>query len=64
MPLITVKAGKIPAEKKKELIEKLTQTAVEVTSVPASSFMVFIEEYEYDSIGVGGQTIADKLANK
>jgi 4-oxalocrotonate tautomerase len=64
MPVITVQLKKTPAEKKKELIEKLTATAATVTNSPASSFTVFIEEYEPDSIGIGGQTLAEKLANK
>ncbi len=62
MPVITMKMGKIPTNKKKELIEKLTQTAVEVTSVPASSYMVFIEEYDYDNIGVSGQMLSEKFS--
>jgi 4-oxalocrotonate tautomerase len=64
MPVITVQMAKNSAEKKKELIEKLTSAAVEVTNIPASSYTVFIEEFEYDSIGVGGQTLAEKFANK
>lgn len=51
MPVITIKTGKTPPEKKKELIEKITNVAVEVTSSPASSFTIFIEEYDGDSIG-------------
>ena len=64
MPLITVKMKNTTAEKKKELIEKLTAAAVEVTNTPASSYMVFIEEYDAGSIGVGGQTLAEKLAKQ
>lgn len=64
MPVITVKMGKSSVEKKKELIEKLTSAATEVTNIPASSYTVFIDEFEYDSIGVGGQTLAEKLATK
>lgn len=64
MPLITVKMGKTQPEKKKQLIEKLTAAAVEVTTIPASSFTVFIEEYDLDSIGVGGQTLSEKFAKK
>lgn len=64
MPVITIKMKKTQAEKKKELIEKLTAAAVEVTNSPASAFTVFIEEYEADSIGIGGQTLIEKLANK
>ena len=64
MPVITVKIGKTNVEKKKALIEKLTSAAVEVTNAPASAFTVFIEELELDNIGVGGQTFAEKFANK
>ncbi|MDT8899988.1 4-oxalocrotonate tautomerase DmpI [Anaeroselena agilis] len=64
MPVITVKMRKIPAEKKKELIEKLTAAATEVTNAPASSYTVFIEEYELDSIGIGGQPLSERLANR
>lgn len=64
MPVITVKMGKAQAKEKKKLIEKLTATAVEVTNIPASSYSVFIEELDLDSIGVGGQTLAEKFANK
>jgi 4-oxalocrotonate tautomerase len=60
MPEITMKIGKIPVEKKKELIQKLTQTAVEVTSIPASKYMVFIEEYDRENIGVGGVQLSPK----
>lgn len=64
MPVITMKMKKTQPEKKKELIEKLTSVAAEVTNSPAISFTVFIEEYDPDSIGIGGQTLAEKLANK
>ncbi|MEL7657106.1 MAG: 4-oxalocrotonate tautomerase DmpI [Bacillota bacterium] len=64
MPVITIKTGKTQPEKKKELVEKLTNAAVEATSIPASSFMVFVEEFELESIGVGGQTLAEKMASK
>jgi 4-oxalocrotonate tautomerase len=64
MPVITIKIGKIQPDKKKELIEKLTKAAVEVTSIPASSYLVFIEEFELENIGVGGQTLAEKMSNK
>jgi len=64
MPVITVQIGKSTVEKKKELIEKLTATAAEVTNIPAASFVVFVDEYDRDSIGVGGQTLTEKFANK
>lgn len=64
MPVITMQMGKTTVEKKKELIEKFTETASEITSIPETSFVVFIEEHDYESIGVGGQTIAERMAKK
>ena len=64
MPVLIMKAGKISTDKKKELIKKLTDTAVEVTSLPASSFSVFIEEFDFDNMGSNGQTLSEKMSNK
>lgn len=64
MPLINVQIGKQSIEKKKELVEKLTAAAVEVTGIAPESFIVYIAEFDYDSIGVGGQTLTEKFAKK
>ena len=64
MPVITIKTGITPAEKKKQLIEKLTSVASEVTGISEKSFIVIVEEWENDSIGVGGQTLTERLANQ
>lgn len=64
MPVITIKMKKTQPEKKKELIEKLTSVAVEVTHSPVSAFTVFIEEFDSDNIGIGGQPLSEKVANK
>ncbi len=63
MPVITMKTGKTLPDQKKELIEKLTKAAVEVTSFPAEAYTVFIEEYENESVGVGGQPLSE-MSNK
>ncbi|SEJ93792.1 4-oxalocrotonate tautomerase [Propionispira arboris] len=64
MPVITMQMKKTKPETKKLLIEKLTAAAVEVTNSQPSSFTVFIEEYDPDSIGISGQPLVEKLANK
>jgi 4-oxalocrotonate tautomerase len=64
MPVIKVIMGKTNVEMKKMMIEKLTSVAVEVTKSPASVFTVLIEELEHDNMGIGGQTLAEKFANK
>lgn len=60
MPVITVKMGKVNNEVKKELIKKLTSSAVEVTKIAPESYTIFIEESEYDNIGIGGITLSEK----
>jgi len=62
MPFINIKMGHISEEKKKELIVNLTNEAVRITGLKPESFMVFIEEYSYENIGVAGMTVKDRLA--
>jgi len=64
MPVISVSMGKADKAQKKELIAKLTASAVEVTGIPASSFTVLIDEFDYESLGVGGRTLEEIFAEK
>lgn len=58
MPVITVAMAKVENQKKKELIQRLTSAAVEVTGLPESAFTVFIQELDYHNIGIGGKALA------
>ncbi len=60
MPVIKVEITHRTKEKKKEIIEKLTQTMFEITNIPAESFVVYINEYDHDSIGVGGIPLSER----
>lgn len=62
MPAIRVDIGKhgLTTEIKKQLIEKLTDTAVEITRIPKHAYTVIINEYDDSNIGVGGVTL-DKV---
>ena len=62
MPIITVSIHPITQDEKNRLIQKLTETAVEVTKVPADKYIVFIDEYENGAIGLGGKTRAEIVA--
>jgi 4-oxalocrotonate tautomerase len=64
MPVITIALGESSDDQKRELISKVTQAAVDVTGIPADSFLVFIDEYGYNNIGKGGRTFADIKADK
>ena len=43
MPSITIQLYKIGTEKKKALIEKVSQAAAEVTEIPVDKFFVYID---------------------
>ena len=60
MPVIKVEISRQTKEKKKEMIERLTKTMVEITQIPAQAFVVYINEYDPDSIGVGGVPLAER----
>lgn len=59
MPVITVATHPINSEQKERLIQELTDTAVKITKVPADKYVVFIDEYNNDSIGLAGKTRAE-----
>jgi 4-oxalocrotonate tautomerase len=62
MPVITVAIHPISEIEKASLIKKLTETAVEITKVPADKYVVFIDEYANQSIGIGGKTRGELIA--
>ena len=44
MPYISIESGNLTAEQKKQLIERLTATASEITHIPGQFFTVTIKE--------------------
>lgn len=63
MPYISVESGKLNAEQKKQLIERLTTTASEITHIPAQFFTVTIKELPDENFGIGGKTIDEIKRN-
>ena len=57
MPVITIAMHSTTEEVKKKLIDGLTAAAVAATQVPQEKFVVFVEEYGTDAIGLGGRTL-------
>ncbi len=57
MPVITVALDQTSEEQKKKLVETLTREASEITRKPAEHFVVYIQEYAHENIGLGGKTI-------
>jgi 4-oxalocrotonate tautomerase len=62
MPVITVAIHPINQNEKTLLIRKLTETAVEITKVPADKFVVFIQEFDNGAVGLAGKTRAEIVA--
>lgn len=62
MPVITVAIHPINPEDKARLIRELTDTAVRITRVPADKYVVFIDEFANDAIGLAGKTRAEIVA--
>lgn len=57
MPVISIAMHKTPQETRQQLITALTETAVAVTKIPAQSFIVLINEFPEENIGIGGRTL-------
>ena len=62
MPVITVAIHPIDQAQKTRLIREITETAVKITNVPADKYVVFIDEYKNESIGLAGKTRAEIIA--
>lgn len=64
MPVISMTMGPTPTDQKTQLVEKLTETAVEITGIPAQFFTITINELSFDNLGVGGQTVTELHKNQ
>lgn len=63
MPYISVESGALTPEQKKELIERLTVTASEITHIPEQFFTVTIKEVPDENFGIGGKSIDEIKRN-
>ncbi len=61
MPVIQITMGRTSKEEKKQLIERLTADAIEITKIPANEFTVLVTELERENIGRAGKTLADMM---
>ena len=59
MPTITIAMDQTSEDKKKQLIEKLTNEASKITNYPPEFFYVYIQEYPTENIGVGGRMVKE-----
>lgn len=72
MPYISIESGRLTAEQKKELIERLTATAAEIlcrakrfaySHIPEQFFTVTIKELSDENFGIGGKSIDEIKRN-
>ncbi len=59
MPVITYQGAHLGSKQKKDLIEKLTATAVEVTQISSNFFTVVLQEFSEENLGVNGESVSD-----
>lgn len=59
MPIISWEGGKLTKEQKKDLIQRLTEVAVEVTNVPVKFYSVVIREQQDENLGFAGETVEE-----
>ena len=61
MPTIFFYGPKLDKEKSREMIKSFTEKASKVTGVDKSAFVVYLRESSHDSVGVGGELLADRM---
>lgn len=59
MPVITMEVGKLSRDQKKELVERFTEIAVEVTGIPKQYLIVVVREWPDENLGIDGQTVEE-----
>lgn len=72
MPYISIESGRLTAEQKKQLIERLTATASEIlckakrfaySHIPEQFFTVTIKELPDENFGISGKSINEIKRN-
>ena len=64
MPVITIEAGKMNHDQKKELIEGFTRVASQTLNIPSSAFVVVLKENDADNIGTAGKMLSQVMAER
>ena len=60
MPVITIEAGELTKEKKKEVAKEMTKTAAKVMGLPEEAFIVLMKENSFDNIASGGVLLSER----
>ncbi|MBN1917743.1 MAG: tautomerase family protein [Verrucomicrobia bacterium] len=62
MPTITVEGPRIDVAKKRDLVKRLTDVAVDVYAI--KNIVVLIKENSPENVGVNGELVADRQARR
>ena len=57
MPSITFNIIKLSKEQKAQIVDEFSESASKITGIPKESFYVFINEFDEESVGVGGKLL-------
>ena len=61
MPYIVLDGPRLTKEQKREIVEKFTEIASEVTKIPPKAFVVMIKENDPDNVGIGGKLLSEMM---
>jgi 4-oxalocrotonate tautomerase len=60
MPHISIEGPALSLEKKRELVQRMTELVGEIYGIPKEKFMIHILEFSKENTGSGGILLADK----
>lgn len=60
MPVITIEAGKLSKDQKRELVAVLTKSASSIMHIPEQAYVVIVKENDADNIGSGGMLLSER----
>jgi len=60
MPHISIQGPAFPVEKKRELVQKMTEVASETYHIPREEFMIYLQEFPKENTGSRGFLTIDR----
>jgi 4-oxalocrotonate tautomerase len=60
MPTIFFYGPELNVEKKRDMVQAFTDKASEVTGIPKSAFVVYLNPVAKDNVGIGGTLASEK----
>lgn len=64
MPVINITMGTLTTETKKEIIQRVTETLIDITQLPPQEFTCIIHEIPYENLGRGTKTIKEIIEER